>query len=820
MNHLTALFAALAAVFVAMTSYELLIVTAAVANHRRKLALAFTPSAITALLFAFSPLVWEHSVGAEVFALNNLLCAMVVFLTVKVIIGVFTITSLPPVPPAPATSSSKHHKATPAQDSNNVTARTPPGAPGVTVFVLLGAFTCGLALSNQHASLLLLVVAVPAVLVATSTQKLDLSLLFQLAVMFVLGLVSYNYLFVASLHPKPGSWGELANVHGLLGHVLRTEYGTFSLGMTLGSEGFLERIWIYILHLVDDRSFHVLLPLAVLGFCSVLYDHDVHKSFLTSNTKKKRVLTAGGGKTPVQGKNNKQKGKKTQHNQKVSATSSLSTPVKSKVSEVKGGDSVGQKNKTSGRDKKPSREVVVETKETSGGAKRGTSSGMSVSRPGTSTAAVLETSPVHNTTAISSPNTTPTTVSVLPSTVEIAAPVSSCTAHPDGQFWSVVFLAASWLFYLLVWNGVLSNIPLSAPMPYGVHARFWMQPNIVVFIFVGLGFSCLLRFMFQLLSPEEKTSKKQKTVADISTSVFDLILQCSVVSIVFVLLMQSRFDSMDRSQDGWMMHEYGNFILQSTSAHSNSLLLSHTDLNWNTVRYLQVCEGVKSEDSSSALQVNLLDSEGVAVSPQTPSEETPADAPHATHLNFQLMPFPWFPKQQAPLYPDVTFPPMFQGVSTQRMTTENAYLVDRFLSANIQFVNNLKEQKKLKTIWGDKRPIFLDMQAINDLHIDPAGTWRNFTLIPWGLVYLVHERRSVAEVGAFHSQSLRVLKILRRKFLPLIHEKDLKINRNYNLTTFFEEQTSPQPLPEAERSYSFLSPRANIPFMAKYPPGS
>ena len=44
----------------------------------------FSPFAgVGAILFALSPLVWEYSLGAEVFALNNFLCSLVVFLTVR-----------------------------------------------------------------------------------------------------------------------------------------------------------------------------------------------------------------------------------------------------------------------------------------------------------------------------------------------------------------------------------------------------------------------------------------------------------------------------------------------------------------------------------------------------------------------------------------------------------------------------------------------------------------------------------------------------------------------------------------------------------------
>ena len=42
------------------------------------------------------------------------------------------------------------------------------------------------------------------------------------------------------------------------------------------------------------------------------------------------------------------------------------------------------------------------------------------------------------------------------------------------------------LFYTCVWHGVLSNLPLDAPMPYAVHSRFWMQPDLLVAALTGV----------------------------------------------------------------------------------------------------------------------------------------------------------------------------------------------------------------------------------------------------------------------------------------------------------------------------------------------
>ena len=39
----------------------------------------------------------------------------------------------------------------------------------------------------------------------------------------------------------------------------------------------------------------------------------------------------------------------------------------------------------------------------------------------------------------------------------------------------VSILLVTWIVYVVVWHAVLSNLPLSSPMGYAVHSRFWMQ---------------------------------------------------------------------------------------------------------------------------------------------------------------------------------------------------------------------------------------------------------------------------------------------------------------------------------------------------------
>lgn len=59
----------------------------AIEEWTRGLAEAYNPGAAAAgaLLFCLSPLAWEYSTGSEVFALNNLLVAAVLYLTARII---------------------------------------------------------------------------------------------------------------------------------------------------------------------------------------------------------------------------------------------------------------------------------------------------------------------------------------------------------------------------------------------------------------------------------------------------------------------------------------------------------------------------------------------------------------------------------------------------------------------------------------------------------------------------------------------------------------------------------------------------------------
>jgi hypothetical protein len=95
------------------------------------------------------------------------------------------------------------------------------------VFAL--AFACGLGMGNHHTFVF---VGAPVLLRSLWVARRELRAPgVALAVLCgALGLLPYAYLVVASRSAAAVSWGDESTLDGLLGHFLRRDYGTFSLG--------------------------------------------------------------------------------------------------------------------------------------------------------------------------------------------------------------------------------------------------------------------------------------------------------------------------------------------------------------------------------------------------------------------------------------------------------------------------------------------------------------------------------------------------------------------------------------------------------------
>uniref|UniRef100_A0A061RP57 Transmembrane protein n=1 Tax=Tetraselmis sp. GSL018 TaxID=582737 RepID=A0A061RP57_9CHLO len=171
------------------------------------------PAALAAAgVFAFGRLVWSYAIQSEVFALNNLFAAALLYLAAK-------------------------YDRSPSD-------RT----------AYLGAFVCGLALTNQHTIIFYIAPIALFVLARGGRALLTPPKVAALSLLGIAGLLPYAVIAWRSSFGLPGSWGDLTTVQGFLTHILRREYGTFRLfaGAERGDHRFWLGLRLYATNLVRE----------------------------------------------------------------------------------------------------------------------------------------------------------------------------------------------------------------------------------------------------------------------------------------------------------------------------------------------------------------------------------------------------------------------------------------------------------------------------------------------------------------------------------------------------------------------------------------
>jgi hypothetical protein len=142
--------------------------------------------------FAFGPLVWPYAITAEVFALNNLFAAGLLFFSAR---------------------------ALREAQAGSASMRT----------LYLAALWLSLGLSNHHTLVFFSVPVGLLVLVLTGRRLRQPRVLGALGLATVLGVLPYVYLPLAAARPAAVTWGDTATWSGFLEHFFRREYGTFRL---------------------------------------------------------------------------------------------------------------------------------------------------------------------------------------------------------------------------------------------------------------------------------------------------------------------------------------------------------------------------------------------------------------------------------------------------------------------------------------------------------------------------------------------------------------------------------------------------------------
>ena len=186
-------------------------------------------------------------------------------------------------------------------------------------------------------------------------------------------------------------------------------------------------------------------------------------------------------------------------------------------------------------------------------------------------------------------------------------------------------VSGAWALYTLLWHGIWSNLPIHEPsMAYEVHARFWMQPHLLVCVMAGAGAAAVAA-----------RAPKPLPAAVLALCV------CVVASRVAALWPALDFSAVA------VLATHGAAALAAVP--EGGLLLSHTDLHWNPARYLRACEGAR---------------------------------PDVTHLSLQLLPYPWFARQR-PLHPRMKRWPDVAAASTDPATERYERLVEDVATGNL-----------------------------------------------------------------------------------------------------------------------------------------
>lgn len=146
-----------------------------------------------------------------------------------------------------------------------------------------------------------------------------------------------------------------------------------------------------------------------------------------------------------------------------------------------------------------------------------------------------------------------------------------------------VILAICLAFYNAFFNW-RANLDLSNRLLAGVQERFWMQPNLCFALFAALGFSQLLdRFL---------SAPRRQFVG--------LFLATALLS----AQVSKNFNALDESSN-FFVRDFGESLLGGLPP--NSILLTMGDLPGNAARYLQKCEGFRTDVRVIDLEMMTMD---------------------------------------------------------------------------------------------------------------------------------------------------------------------------------------------------------------------
>lgn len=189
-----------------------------------------------------------------------------------------------------------------------------------------------------------------------------------------------------------------------------------------------------------------------------------------------------------------------------------------------------------------------------------------------------------------------------------------------------LMLVGSLIFYMLVFS-TLANLPLSNKLLYGIHQRFWMHPNIFMFLFAGVGLS-------DLVAHSEVCQRRAAKF---------------VLTVIMVFAVSGAYHkslpASDQSKNTYF-RSYARGILDPLP--KNSLLFINYDQQWTSVRYMQECEGFRKD---------------------------------VTSINLSMMSYPWWQTKHS-LYPNVKFPGTHYTMENTKSWVEGGFTFTELLEDN------------------------------------------------------------------------------------------------------------------------------------------
>ena len=401
---------------------------------------------------------------------------------------------------------------------------------------------------------------------------------------FILGLLPYVYLPLAAIYrPQAGGWGHVSTWSGFLHHFLRKDYGTFQLFSGANgreTETFWQRNEAYFTDVSSVQGLGIALYFAAVAMATiVLYSWNLLDGVFRQGveaTDEQKLKNAKNNGTP--GANNKKDRKKENKKQKKQPQSHSSAAI----------------NDDNNDEDNDIIDIV--------------------------------------------PSTTPTVPSTTPS--------ASIQGHPlisemETQF-SPCVVVITYIFYFVVFHS-LANLPLGEKLLFGVHQRFWMQPNVLFFSFCGIGYNIVIVGlewgMLKMFGQVESVNKSTTDLADNkdtdikNTSFLErlksvprshIVVLVALVSQLLagaaVALQCGQWRYISDQSEALFFQNYARAILEPLPV--NAVLLINYDMQWTAVRYMQQCEGLRSD---------------------------------VTAINLSMMTYQWW-RHKHHFYPHLTFP--------------------------------------------------------------------------------------------------------------------------------------------------------------------